>query len=356
MPSLKKTKHTGIRLYSGASGKTYHVNVRMKGRAYSCHFSKLNDALAWRDNLKAAIRRGEDPMLERVTGPHTLSDEIQLYIDQAEPGSINRDYLRQFKWWQNSEFGSVELRYVDRTLLIKARNSLKKGDGKAPRANSTVNRYLAALSKVLSAAAEDGRMSSRIQFSSKKGQGRNVKLRETNARNRFLKTEEISALISACRSVSEHLYAMVILALSSGARAGELLGLEWRNINLPEGFALAENTKNGEDRVIYFQNDEALNVLDEFNKVRKIDDPRVFGGYHYRGDWQKALRKAGISDFRFHDLRHTAATHMRSTGATAQDIADFLGHKTLAMVKRYSHEPDGHIAAKASAMNKAIFN
>ena len=75
-----------------------------------------------------------------------------------------------------------------------------------------------------------------------------------------------------------------------------------------------------------------------------------------RKHWYDAVEAAGIEDFRFHDLRHSAASYLAMNGATLAEIAEVLGHKTLQMVKRYAHLSDQHTAAVVERMNKAIFN
>jgi len=95
-------------------------------------------------------------------------------------------------------------------------------------------------------------------------------------------------------------------------------------------------------------------VIDELNKlkkVRRITNDLIFGNpesgkaayFHFEDAWRVARDKAGIKDFRFHDLRHTFASFMAMDGRTTAEIAGALGHKTLAMVKRYSHLSDTHV-------------
>jgi integrase len=71
-----------------------------------------------------------------------------------------------------------------------------------------------------------------------------------------------------------------------------------------------------------------------------------------RAPWHKALKQAGIEDFRFHDLRHSAASYLAMSGASLAEIAEVLGHKTLEMVKRYSHLSEQHTASVVEKMNK----
>lgn len=71
--------------------------------------------------------------------------------------------------------------------------------------------------------------------------------------------------------------------------------------------------------------------------------------------WMTALKRASLEDFRFHDLRHTAASYLAMNGAGLREIADILGHKTLAMVQRYAHLTEDHKSAVINRMATAIF-
>jgi integrase len=119
-------------------------------------------------------------------------------------------------------------------------------------------------------------------------------------------------------------------------------------------------TKNGERRALPVGS-HAAELLKARAKVRRITSDLVFPGRpptrpaQLRHAWESALRDAAISDFRWHDLRHSAASYLAMTGASLQDIAAILGHKTLAMVKRYSHLSEPHLAGVVNRMNAKIF-
>jgi len=107
--------------------------------------------------------------------------------------------------------------------------------------------------------------------------------------------------------------------------------------------------------------EHALDEVKKLNKVKNIDTDLLFPGrkrnqpIDIRVAWEKALTKAEITNFRFHDLRHSAASYLAMNGATLTEIADILGHKTLQMVKRYSHLTEQHTSKVVSKMNKQIF-
>jgi integrase len=169
-------------------------------------------------------------------------------------------------------------------------------------------------------------------------------LPEHNRRLRYLSKEECQALID---SSEPHLKPIVITAVNTGMRRGEILGLRWdRHIDLKHGFILLDNTKNGERREIPInQTVKALLIV----LTRRIDVPYVFydptTGKHYKDlkkSFATACRKAGIRDFHFHDLRHTFASRLVMAGVDLTTVRELLGHKTLTMTLRYAHLSPSH--------------
>ena len=161
---------------------------------------------------------------------------------------------------------------------------------------------------------------------------------------------------------------MVVLALSTGMRQGEIMSLTWDNVDLNQGRITLYETKNDEIRVVPLAN-KALDLLKEHSKVRNPETDLLFpgkpipkedGGVFYkpidlRAPWLAALKKADIQDFRFHDLRHSAASYLAMNGASMAEIAEVLGHKTIQMVKRYAHLSEAHTAGVVASMNEKIF-
>jgi integrase len=96
-------------------------------------------------------------------------------------------------------------------------------------------------------------------------------------------------------------------------------------------------------------------------KVRLLDTTLVFPdatgkrALGIREAFEGAVERAGIADFRFHDLRHTAASYLAMSGANLAEIAEVLGHKPLAMVKRYAHLSEAHTRGVVERMNRAVF-
>jgi len=180
-------------------------------------------------------------------------------------------------------------------------------------------------------------------------------------RTRFLSDAERQALLAACKaSDSQHLYLAVVLALSTGMRRGELLGLRWPQVDLDRKWIMLDHTKNGDRRGIPLEG-HALELMHEHAKVRQLNSDFVFPGtvpqrpLDIAKAWRTALRNAGIENFRFHDLRHSAASYLAMNSASPVEIAAILGHRTLQMVKRYAHVANSHTSSVVRAMNDKIF-
>jgi integrase len=160
---------------------------------------------------------------------------------------------------------------------------------------------------------------------------RNVtKPREPRGRVRFLSDQERHRLLGACReSLNPSLHTIVVLALSTGARRGELLTLHWSDVDLKRGTLTFQEAKNRERRTVPLTG-QALNLMHQHAKVRRLHTSLVFPDptgtrpANIRSSWQGARKRAGIEDFHFHDLRHSAASYLAMSGASVMEIAEVL--------------------------------
>ncbi len=164
-----------------------------------------------------------------------------------------------------------------------------------------------------------------------------------NRRLRYLSREECQTLINTS---DPHLTPIIITALNTGMRKGEILGLTWDNVDLKHGFILLDKTKNGERREIPINSGLRATLQDI---TRRLDVPYVFyapsTGKPYgniRKSFASALLRAKIHDFKFHDLRHTFASQLVMTGVDITTVSKLLGHKSLTMTLRYAHLSPAH--------------
>ena len=139
------------------------------------------------------------------------------------------------------------------------------------------------------------------------------------------------------------------------------MNLKWSDIDLARGSILLQTTKNGERRFIPLVG-IALDLL-RSKYANQAVDSLVFPAPHspskpidIRSAWETALSKANIFNFRFHDLRHTAASYLAMNQASLLEIGTLLGHKTVQMTKRYAHLSNAHIYSAAVGLNEKLFS
>jgi integrase len=162
-------------------------------------------------------------------------------------------------------------------------------------------------------------------------------LRTDNRRLRYLSHEEIAGLLDVA---DEILRPVLITALHTGLRRGELFHLTWQDIDFKHGVIRVLQSKNGKPRELPMSN-TLRSMLQQL--PRRIDSDYVFPGKTGRGlvdikkRFHRGLRDAGIDGFRFHDLRHTFASHLVMAGVDLVSVKEFLGHADLKMTLRYAH-------------------
>jgi integrase len=173
-------------------------------------------------------------------------------------------------------------------------------------------------------------------------------------RVRYLQPTELRALVVAC---PEWLRPVVALAALTGMRRGEILGLRWLDVDLSQGRLLLPQTKNGEGRAVYL-NAGAQAVLSSMPREAEANiTDKIFAGLtpdQVSIAFRRACKRLKIADFRFHDLRHTAASWLRMSGADIHTVAQLLGHKDLRMAARYQHLSPAFLANAVSKLDKVF--
>jgi len=342
-----------INKHTDAKGQTrYRVRVRLKGHpVQSATFKRLTDAKKWGKQTEVAINEARY-FNTTVARRRTLAELIDRYLVRVLPEKKQSTQTAQkvhLAWWKD-EIGALALSSVDASRIADCRDKLTD-EGRTP---ATANRYMAALSHCLTYAKKDLQwITSNPCLDVRKG-------KETRGRVRFLSADERTRLLDACKQSScKVLYPAVLLAMSTGMRRGEQFSLTWRQVDTQTGRIILEDTKNGERRTVVATG-PALDELRKLAKVRRIDCDLVFPGQRkapiiLTKPWYAALKAAEIENFRWHDLRHSFASELAMSGATLAEIAEAMGHKTLAMVKRYSHLTEGHISKVVERMTSRVF-
>lgn len=339
--------------------KRYRAEVRLKGYpAQTASFKRKTDANKWVQDTESAIREGRHFKTAEAK-KHTLGDLVDRYIKDVLPTKPKQAPAQrpQLERWK-AELGCYVLADITPALIVEVRDKLLTES--APRGNirrpATVVRYMAALSHAFTIAVNEW------QWLEDSPMRKVKKPKESNGRVRWLDDDERVKLLTACKeSPNSMLYLCVILALSSGMRQAELMGLKWQDVNLKDGYLILHETKNGDRRRVPLSG-LGLLLLQEYAKIRRIDTPLLFPSERnpqqpidLRKAFKNAMVIAEITEFKWHDLRHCTASYLAMNGASLAEIAEVLGHKTLSMVKRYAHLSEGHVSNVVASMNAKIF-
>ncbi len=206
---------------------------------------------------------------------------------------------------------------------------------------ASVNRDLACLRHMLNKAIQWGYLLSTPM--------KGIKLlKEPPGRLRFLSKEEAARLLDVLPRGAK---IIVTFALNTGLRRSEILNLVWRDIDLKNKLVVVEKTKTNERRIIPM-NDIIYKMLFDLSATKKSD--KVFSDdikANLRRNFEAGLKKCQIIDFRFHDLRHTFASHLVMSGANLKVIQQLLGHKDIKMTMRYSHLSQEHLQEAVGKLN-----
>ena len=181
-----------------------------------------------------------------------------------------------------------------------------------------------------------------------------MKFKEPPARVRYLTEEEIERLENSCIN---HLRPIVVMALNTGMRKSEILNLKWSDIDMRNRLVIIRHTKNNEIKMVPINNTLYFHLV--------LLSPKPNGHYVFENKngkpytkifkgFKAALRRAGISDFRFHDLRHTFASRLVMAGVDIRTVQELLGHKSLRMTMKYSHLSDKHLRDAVDKLTQEI--
>ncbi len=356
--------------YAGLDGRTVYE---------SSGSDKFRDAEVKLIQRKNSIKEGKQPEIKKISN-HTFNELKAEYLKWAERQRSFRS-KQGFIIQLTEVFGNLPLRRFN-TMLVEQYQTDKLLKGNKP---ATINRHIATLKHMFNKAVDWNMVEEETLKRIKKAK----LLQENNKRLRFLSKEESQALVASCNGNTK---AIVISALNTGMRKGEILSLKWDQVDLKHGFILLDMTKNGERREIPIN--ETLRGIFQ-GLTRRLDIPHVFfdsvSGKPYQNvkrSFHTALRKAqwescqhclyerqkiqadrpgncpncgnemrrhkGIKDFRFHDLRHTFASHLVMGGVDLTTVSRLLGHKSLTMTLRYAHLAPSHMVKAVDILDGAL--
>ena len=336
------------------------VIVRVKGYPrQSATFRNMTLAKDWAQRTEAAIKDGRH-FKDKESKKHTLKELADRFVEELKDNQFKSlpEYKRILVWWVD-KLGDYKLSEVTPALISEYKSKLIREEThmKRNRSGARANRYLAVLSSAMNTAVKEwGWLEDNPIIKIKK-------FSEPNGRVRYLDNYERDALIKACENSSnKDLKLVVLMALSTGARKMEIWGLKWGDLDLKTGRIVFKDTKNKEIRGVRLTGPALELLREKKSNLSRIDTQLLFPSKtnpqkpcNFRSMFEKALKEAQIEDFRWHDLRHTTGSYLAMHGASNAEIAAVLGHKSLSMVKRYSHISEDHSTGILERMNQSIF-
>jgi integrase len=322
-------------------GGSWQVQIRRSGHTpISRSFASRNDAEEWACRIESETNEDRANSLHVNDGP-TVGQLLDRYERDITPTKRScdreRDKIRIIKRHAVSTISAVKLnseavvRYRDERLQIVK--------------PATVRRELAILRHCIEIAMREWSLPITINPAHR------IRLpRVDNARDRRLNEAEYRRLMTALNSSRRwYMKPIVIIALETGMRRGEILSLEARNVNLVDGIAYLPLTKNGRSRRVPLTQKaiETLEPLVTRSRLFPISAPSV------RQGWLDITRRATLMDFRLHDCRHEAISRFFEMGLSVPEVALISGHRSLAMLHRYTHLRPENVARKLRSLSSA---
>jgi integrase len=340
---------------SRSGGTVYKARVRKQGQGQiSKTFTYRADAVRWAKATEGDIERTQAGLINEAQR-HTLGEAIQRYRDEMLPSlrpETARKYAHHLDHW-DIKLGALRLSELTAQRIVEVRDELTGSP-------ATRNRYTATLASVLTACVR------RWYWMTTSPMQQVEKPTEDNKRKRFLSKQELDRLLKACRkSESPDLYLAVLLSITTGARQGELLGITWGALDLKRNVLSLRVDTETENKggirtlpiapqaipMLRARKATAIRALRKSHRHGhgRIDPLLVFPGkanparpIRLRRAWVTALERAGIENFHWHDLRHSAASFLAAGGASLLEIGAVLGHKSANTTQRYAHLVEDH--------------
>ena len=331
-------------------GLTFRVRITRQGKStLSGTFYSRNEALQWAKDIKAKLHLG---IYEEITPkiPRNISfrEAAQHYL---KTHSIHKKIVRcetsrlkiLIERW-----GDIPVEQINKAAILELRDDLLS----LGRSGETINHYFNTLSKLFQMLVGDWDL---VIANPIKGIKR---MPPSQGRSKRVTSDIEKILINSCDAISLSLLCSIIkFAIQTGMRRGEIMGLTWDDIDLPNRKAYLHQTKNGEPRQVPLTR-QAMAVLETLSR----DEERVFPmsmtclrsqferiKEHAKPKWD-GKGSNPFEDLRFHDLRHEALSRLSDIGLNVIELSHISGHKTLGMLKRYTHPSHQAIFLKLDNM------
>jgi len=333
-------------------GSSYQIDYfDPEGNRVRKSFKKRKDAEAELGKRVSLVAEGRYLDVKRdykTTVQELLDAYRENYQHQPSYGTFKSYCLEKFKNHFGADTRLANIRYVD---LETYRNHLRQQPIRSGAliTVASVNREMSCIHHLFSKGVE-WEMIERNPFD----RGKSLRLKENNKRMRYLTEQEIDKLLEVC--VNQHTRDIAIATINTGMRRQEVVNLKWEQVK--GDFIYLDKTKTDEARQVPI-NEDLAELFKEIRLKNHLRSGFVFcnkKGQHVKGkvlsgSFDASIRKAGIEDFTFRDLRHTFASHFVMRGGSLKELQEILGHKTMTMTLRYSHLSKEHKMKAVSLLN-----
>ena len=327
-------------LYKRTDSPRWCVKISHGGRTIqrSTGTEDKTQAKEYHDKLKVSLweqqRLGVKPR-------RAWKEAVVRWLAETSDKATHDGDIKKLRWL-DAFLGKLMLDEITLDVIDRVKSERLKTVSK-----STVNRYLAVVRSILLRARDEWEWIDKAP---------KVKLfREPPGRERSITVEQAEALL---RELPAHQRDVVLFTLATGLRQSNVLRLEWSHVNLESGHAWVDADQSKNRRAIAVPlNSKAVEVL------RRQVGKHAVRVFTYAGRpldranthaWQRALKRAGIENFRWHDLRHTWATWHRQSGTPTHELQRLGGWRTSVMVERYAHLAPDHLATAANRLDSML--
>jgi integrase len=325
-------------------------------------FPTKDEAKAWAVETEKALRSQRARGADRTDLPKLmLKTLIEEFLADSDIKSLRyfSDLERLCAWWANA-YGTSRVTDFGVLKLRAGRKQLEEeGEERAP---ATVNRYLSAMR----ACWNWGRSAGLIP--QERGWPTRLMGKEPPGRTRYLSNVELAALTAEAEKHSPLMAAAVLVSLATGMRQGELLRLEWKDVDFKRKririlSVVDAETKNSESRAVHLPS-VAVEALEKLRRGTVVGQRLIFffaaktkskdAKSALSVQWKIVRKNAGLKNFKWHDLRHSCASFLAQNGANLLQIGSVLGHKSPSMTLRYSHLVQGDPVPAHAALDEKL--
>ena len=318
---------------------SYRVRITRQGKSTLCttFYSRL-EAVHWAKQIEAELRLGihQDKAQNPIGSTIPFSEAVEKYIPahsvhkgnhKTEAGILRILASR----WEGQSLNAISKQDI---VLLKD-DLLAKG-----RAASTVNHYLNALSQLYQIAINEWGLNLTNPITGIK------RMSEPQGRMKRLSIDAETALLACCHELNlDYIADIIVVAIETGMRCGEILSMRWEDVDFINRRVLLRDTKNGDSRKVPLSSRVKI-ILEMLSSRDTSDLVFPYCRWAIRRHYTKVVKQSAkarkgvqnpFTDLRFHDLRHEALSRLSDKGLNVIEIAHISGHRTLAMLRRYTH-------------------